>query len=216
MNGINFGEPVPAFDKIDQTGQEAYIQVLNSDPFVAKSQVDAVITHEALMGETYVAVDPQGVKAILDPSKDTSFNAMDPLGETVVFESPLGTTIASVDPILDETIVHESDLPELEDHKTPVSTNSGSSLTLLDLEEAGLLRTRWIEIQGKFVEEPHSAVEQADTLVSEVVEKITRLFASEHASLESQWNQGMDVSTEDLRKALQHYRSFFNRLVGSN
>jgi hypothetical protein len=31
--------------------------------------------------------------------------------------------------------------------------------------------------------------------------------------LESQWNQGSDVSTEDLRKALQHYRSFFNRLV---
>jgi hypothetical protein len=31
--------------------------------------------------------------------------------------------------------------------------------------------------------------------------------------LEGQWNQGNDVSTEDLRKALQRYRSFFNRLV---
>jgi hypothetical protein len=39
------------------------------------------------------------------------------------------------------------------------------------------------------------------------------MFADEHSSLESQWNQGEDVSTEDLRKALQHYRSFFNRLV---
>jgi len=28
-----------------------------------------------------------------------------------------------------------------------------------------------------------------------------------------QWKQGDDVSTEDLRQALQHYRSFFNRLV---
>jgi len=27
------------------------------------------------------------------------------------------------------------------------------------------------------------------------------------------WNQGDDVSTEDLRMALQRYRSFFNRLV---
>jgi hypothetical protein len=46
-----------------------------------------------------------------------------------------------------------------------------------------------------------------------VIEKITQMFANEHNSLDGQWNQGVDVSTEDLRKALQHYRSFFNRLV---
>jgi hypothetical protein len=76
------------------------------------------------------------------------------------------------------------------------------------------LRTRWNEIQGRFVDEPRAAVQLADGLVSEVVEKITQMFTTEHSSLESQWKQGNDVSTEDLRKALQHYRSFFNRLVG--
>ena len=50
-------------------------------------------------------------------------------------------------------------------------------------------------------------------LVSEVIEKITHSFTNEHSSLVNQWNQGNDVSTEDLRKALQRYRSFFNRLV---
>jgi hypothetical protein len=54
---------------------------------------------------------------------------------------------------------------------------------------------------------------QADELVSEVIEKITQMFTNEHSSLEGQWKQGNDVSTEDLRKALQRYRSFFNRLV---
>jgi hypothetical protein len=39
------------------------------------------------------------------------------------------------------------------------------------------------------------------------------MFATEHDTLEGQWKQGNDVSTEDLRKALQHYRSFFKRLV---
>jgi len=63
------------------------------------------------------------------------------------------------------------------------------------------------------VDEPRSAVQQADGLVSEVVEQITQMFASEHSSLEDQWKQGNDVSTEDLRKALQRYRAFFNRLV---
>ena len=99
-------------------------------------------------------------------------------------------------------------------HEAPVNTNAGSSTALLDHEESEHLRTRWNEIQGNFVDEPRSAVQQADALVTEVIEKITQMFVNEHSSLESQWNQGNDVSTEDLRKALQHYRSFFNRPGG--
>jgi hypothetical protein len=57
-----------------------------------------------------------------------------------------------------------------------------------------------------------AAVQQADALVSEVIEQITQSFTNEHSSLENQWNQSNDISTEDLRKALQRYRSFFNRL----
>jgi Na+/phosphate symporter len=95
----------------------------------------------------------------------------------------------------------------------PVSTNTGSSTSLLNREESEHFRTRWNEIQGKFVDEPRSAVQQADALVSEVIEQITQMFAKEHSSLEGQWKQGNEVSTEDFRKALQRYRSFFNRLV---
>ena len=86
-------------------------------------------------------------------------------------------------------------------------------VALLGHDESEHFRTRWNEVQGKFVDEPRSAVQQADALVSDVIEKITQLFANEHGALEEQWKEGKDVSTEDLRKALQHYRSFFNRLV---
>ena len=87
------------------------------------------------------------------------------------------------------------------------------TLPLGEPGESGRLRTRWNEIQGTFVDEPLSAVQQADALVSEMIGKITRAFADELGALESQWKQGSDVSTEDLRMALQHYRSFFKRLV---
>ena len=63
------------------------------------------------------------------------------------------------------------------------------------------------------MDDPRAAVEQADALVSEVIDLITQMFANEHRSLEGQWNKGNDVSTEDLRVALQRYRSFFNSLV---
>jgi hypothetical protein len=127
----------------------------------------------------------------------------------------MSETVAAVAP-MEEAIVHEDIMGEAVIHDAPIGTNAGPSAALLSREESDHLRTRWNEIQGKFVDEPRSAVKQADELVSEVIEKITLIFTNEHNSLEGQWNQGIDVSTEDLRKALQHYRSFFNRLVGSN
>ena len=110
---------------------------------------------------------------------------------------------------------HHQDIPANQTipPASPVATIGGSSPALLNLLETERFRARWDEIQGKFVDEPRLAVQQADALVSEVIEQITRMFANEHSTLEGQWNQGSDVSTEDLRVAFQHYRSFFNRLV---
>jgi len=135
------------------------------------------------------------------------------LPATLVQETPMEDAIVHEEP-LDERI--RSNVPWRVDaiaHEAVIGTNAGSLAALLNHEESEHLRTLWNEIQGKFVDEPRSAVQQADALVADVINKITRMFANEHSSLEEQWKEGKDVSTEDLRKALQHYRSFFNRLV---
>jgi hypothetical protein len=147
-----------------------------------------------------------------DIVEETNNDTNGPVLAALIHDTPMGGTVAA-DGSMDETIPSTTPVGESISHEAPISTNAGSSTALLDREESERLRTRWNEIQGKFVDEPRSAVQQADALVSEVIEKITQLFANEHSSLEGQWNQGTDVSTEDLRKALQHYRSFFNRLV---
>ncbi|HUZ70109.1 MAG TPA: hypothetical protein VMU65_10385 [Candidatus Saccharimonadales bacterium] len=72
---------------------------------------------------------------------------------------------------------------------------------------------RWTAIQTTFVDEPRMAVEQADTLVAEVVRELARVFAAERGRLEGAWSRGTDVSTEDLRQALQRYRDFFHLLL---
>ena len=151
---------------------------------------------------------------------------MDPFADRVpadadlINPAPMGGTVAAPvsEAMVPEAPVNEPVLYMAPTHETtaqaaPVSANVVSSTALLEREESDHFRTRWNEIQGKFVDEPRTAVQQADALVSEVVENITQMFAKNHSSLESQWNQGNDVSTEDLRKALQQYRSFFNRLV---
>jgi hypothetical protein len=79
-----------------------------------------------------------------------------------------------------------------------------------ELEE---LRNRWSGIQTAFVDEPRQAVEQADSLVASAMKRLAEVFAEERAKLEKQWDRGDNVSTEDLRIALQRYRSFFQRLL---
>jgi hypothetical protein len=75
------------------------------------------------------------------------------------------------------------------------------------------MRTRWTDIQAGFVDEPRRAVEQADSLVADAIKRLAETFANERNQLEGQWDRGGDVSTEDLRQALQRYRSFFSRLL---
>jgi hypothetical protein len=75
------------------------------------------------------------------------------------------------------------------------------------------LRHRWTEIQANFVDEPRDAVAKADVLVSEAIGAVTEGLARTRADLDGQWKRGDSVSTEDLRQALRHYRSFFDRIL---
>jgi hypothetical protein len=87
------------------------------------------------------------------------------------------------------------------------------STPLFPSSELETLRTRWKEVQTAFVDEPRRAVEQADGLVAAAMKRLAEVFAEERSQLEKQWDRGDSVSTEDLRVALQRYRSFFDRLL---
>jgi hypothetical protein len=74
-------------------------------------------------------------------------------------------------------------------------------------------RGQWSTLQTGFVDEPRRAVEDADKLVASVMQRLAEGFANERSGLEKQWDRGDHVSTEDLRVALQRYRSFFSKLL---
>ncbi|HJU89708.1 MAG TPA: hypothetical protein VJ672_09965 [Gemmatimonadaceae bacterium] len=86
---------------------------------------------------------------------------------------------------------------------------------LLPRDSVVELRERWVDIQASFVDEPRRAVEQADGLVADAIKRLAESFAGERSRLEGQWDRGGDVSTEDLRQALQRYRAFFSRLLSA-
>lgn len=86
---------------------------------------------------------------------------------------------------------------------------------LLESDELQRTVIRWKEIQAHFVDEPRKAVEQADTLVADLMQQLAALFARERAELEQSWAGGNEASTEELRQYLRRYRSFFERLLAA-
>ena len=100
----------------------------------------------------------------------------------------------------------------------PTGANGGQrsptdAIPLFPAGEVTTFRARWGEAQTSFVDEPRHAVEQADGLVAEMMQRLASVFADERTRLEEQWSRGDNISTEDLRLALQRYRSFFDRLL---
>ncbi|MBV8845889.1 MAG: hypothetical protein JO307_24020 [Bryobacterales bacterium] len=80
-------------------------------------------------------------------------------------------------------------------------------------DEASNFRSQWEKIQIHFVDQPRESVQQADELVAQAIKRLTEMFAHERDKLEREWDRGDNVSTEDLRVALQRYRAFFDRLL---
>jgi hypothetical protein len=95
----------------------------------------------------------------------------------------------------------------------PNARNASDTTPLFPNNELEELRNRWSTVQTAFVDEPRRAVEQADGLVASAMKRLAEVFAEERSKLEQQWDRGDNVSTEDLRIALQRYRSFFHRLL---
>jgi len=92
----------------------------------------------------------------------------------------------------------------------PPQTESAHLLPEQQIEE---LRSRWTTLQTSFIDEPRRAVKDADALVLAATKHLSEAFSDRRGQLEKQWSRGDEVSTEDLRLALQQYRSFFSRLL---
>jgi hypothetical protein len=95
------------------------------------------------------------------------------------------------------------------------AANPGTPASLLEDGELQSITMRWKDIQAEFVDEPTKAVQEADALVAELMQRLAAMFATERAELENRWAGDNQVSTEDLRQGLRRYRSFFERLLAA-
>jgi hypothetical protein len=109
------------------------------------------------------------------------------------------------------------------DHSAPAAAagdgrtvaGPGPRASLLEDGELQSITMRWKDIQAEFVDEPEQAVQEADALVAELMQRLAAMFANERAGLEKRLAGDQQVSTEDLRQGLRRYRSFFERLLAA-
>lgn len=110
----------------------------------------------------------------------------------------------------EDTPLHQDDEPVAQ--RKPSEQPVGD-VALFATEQADDYKVEWRALQGEFVDDPREAVRRADELVAEVMQNLAATFAEHKRSLEQQWQEGERVETEELRLALQRYRSFFDRLL---
>jgi hypothetical protein len=120
-------------------------------------------------------------------------------------------TIRTEEPISTADLASAGNTTEIQNRPPAMTGNEPAPLLPEDFVKE--LRTRWDTVQAGFVDEPRAAVEQADELVARAIKRLAESFADARNGLEQQWDRGDNVSTEDLRVALQKYRSFFQRLL---
>ncbi|MBA2331298.1 MAG: hypothetical protein H0V94_00715 [Actinobacteria bacterium] len=111
--------------------------------------------------------------------------------------------------------VDESDAAAATEADTGGAEPAEARQPLFAADQADGFRERWADVQAGFVDEPRRAVEDADALVAEVMQRLAETFSTERATLEQQWDGDGEPSTEDLRVGLQRYRSFFDRLLSA-
>ncbi|MFJ6082322.1 hypothetical protein ACIQI8_13045 [Streptomyces sp. NPDC092369] len=101
---------------------------------------------------------------------------------------------------------------------TSSSTPSSSSSPLLPKDETDKLAERLQHALSGFVDDPRTAVEEADHVVEEITGRYTDALTQRRRTLRRSWQEGDATSddhsdTEQLRLALRDYREIAERLL---
>ena len=111
-----------------------------------------------------------------------------------------------------EVLTEVLDVPQPRDDAAEAAED-GANRPLFPSQQCSALEKEWQSIQGNFVDSPRNSVKEADALVTKTIDTLAGSFGEMRGSLERTWEKNGEVSTEELRMAMQNYRSFFRRLL---
>lgn len=185
-----------------------------SGPVASQSEPEAdLMAPDAALPES--GLDP------VVPDADRTANE-DPASHPVIAVAPVGpdsvTSTASDYPGFIPEARGGAEEPGMADSssgsQSPVSATAVAAGSVTESHPAGNTASAdgpWNEIQAMFVDDPHASIERAAGLVDERVDELIQSIRARQLSMQAAW-QAKYAGTEELRVALQHYRTFWNSL----
>jgi hypothetical protein len=143
-------------------------------------------------------------------------------GETDATAAGAAGMASAVEP---ETVGKHAGAPAQEGLR-PGETEGGlgdfSDLTYRSLlPDTAEFKTRWHQVQFRFVDDPAGSVTEAADVIAQVTAKLEaaiqerqRAIAERQRVLRDRWNEGQNADTEALRETLLMYRAFLDQLTG--
>ncbi|MGH9319347.1 MAG: hypothetical protein ACRD21_17780 [Vicinamibacteria bacterium] len=113
----------------------------------------------------------------------------------------------------EERVYHREPPERVEPEKPPPRAASARPEGIFTLENRESFRSRWLEIQSSFIDEPRLAVDQAEGMVRELLNALSDRIEESRRTYPASREGGAEPSTESLRRALQSYRALFDRLA---
>jgi hypothetical protein len=194
-------------------GNDPLVQDVHGDPLAEPAHEDDPLVEQVRENDPLVEQVHEGdplVERVHEGDPLVHDVHDDPLAEPAPGGDPLAEPAPGGDPLAEPA-------PGIADGVNAVDGRAGTGQDPHDQlagdGENERFVARWQEIQAGFVDEPRRAVQDADALVVDLMDRLARVLAEERARLESRPATGEDVSTEDLRQGLRRYRSLFERLL---
>ena len=97
--------------------------------------------------------------------------------------------------------------------REPAASESGLRRLPEDPESASYDHRRWEELGAAFVDDPVSAVREADDLVRKQIHAVVNALTQTQSRLRLRWDGHDEATTEELRECFQEYRALARKLA---
>ena len=204
-------ERIDATDADQPVDNRSHHTVEAAPPVVSSEQIDSDRTIDGNFREERPSADfgaatPVAASGMGDPTDRESY------GEAPDSYDEVPDRAVDAVPVMNEG----RDTTRTDEASTDRAPGEVSVAPLPDLwpaADAESFRARWRDLQLTFVDDPQGAARQADALVGDAVEALTRALATQRSDLAS-WQSDNASDTEQLRVAVQRYHTFLDNLLG--
>ncbi|MGB8650654.1 MAG: hypothetical protein WCD35_08320, partial [Mycobacteriales bacterium] len=97
---------------------------------------------------------------------------------------------------VDSDALTTSDIAGQPQERSAAPAPDDAPARLLEDSDDASFRRRWSDVQSRFVDDPRSAVQEADSLVAELMRSLAQGFVEHKAALEQEWSQDREPDTE--------------------